>query len=329
MSRNRRPTKSLRGSAALAITMLALVTPRLAHAFCRTTTADFPADYNPALRGCFTEGLPLFWRGACVGYSINSAGSVHVPMAAATRVIDAAFATWNSASCQTGGAIGITTKNFGPVNCSEVRYNRQTGPNQNVIVFRDDGWDSSTPGYTLGLTTLSFDLETGEIFDADIELNAADNNLTTTTSVPTNGFDLLSIVTHEAGHFLGLAHAVDANATMYANYRPGTSDLRTLASDDVAGMCEIYPNSTERRVAASISAGGVVKATSCDFTPRHGFSTECEGAAVAPGPPGGGDCVCVAGPGAADRGKTSSVTLAALGAVAVLHRRRRVRRREM
>jgi hypothetical protein len=51
-------------------------------------------------------------------------------------------------------------------------------------------------------------------------------------------FDLQAILTHEAGHFLGLAHATDTNAIMYAYYQPGAIQL---TSDDVDAICTVYP----------------------------------------------------------------------------------------
>jgi hypothetical protein len=258
--------------AALALSIALIASSREAHAFCRTTTTPVPADYSPQ-RGCFTEGLPLFWKGACVGYSVNSAASVHIPLATATTVIDGSFTTWNEVKCGAGN-IGISTSNVGTADCAEVRYN-PNGPNQNVVVFRDTTWPYSDPNNTLGLTTVTFNADTGEIYDADMELNATGKNLSTSATVPANGFDLLSVVTHEAGHFLGLAHATDASATMFASYKPGTTTLRTLSADDNAGICEIYPNATTRNVAASVSSMGVIAADACDSTPRHGFGTTC------------------------------------------------------
>jgi MYXO-CTERM domain-containing protein len=254
----------------MAVTMLGR--PREAQAFCRTTTTPVPADYSPS-RGCFTEGLPLFWKGACVGYSPNSAASVHIPLATATSIIDQSFTTWNEVKCGSG-SIGIATSDVGPADCSEVRYN-PNGPNQNVIVFRDTTWPYSDPNNTLGLTTVTFNADTGEIYDADMELNATGKNLSTSMTVPANGFDLLSVITHEAGHFLGLAHATDPTATMFASYKPGTTTLRSVAADDIAGICSIYPTTTERNVATSVSPSGVLPADACDATPRHGFGSTC------------------------------------------------------
>jgi MYXO-CTERM domain-containing protein len=285
-----------------------LAFPRDANAFCRTTTTPVPADYSPS-RGCFTEGLPLFWKGACVGYSVNGAASVHIPQATATTVIDGSFTTWNEVKCGAGN-IGVTTSNVGTVECSEVRYN-PNGPNQNVVVFRDTTWPYSDPNNTLGLTTVTFNADTGEIYDADMELNATGKNLSTSATVPANGFDLLSVVTHEAGHFLGLAHATDASATMFASYKPGTITLRTLAADDIAGICEIYPNATTRNVAASVSSMGVIAADACDATPRHGFGSTC---AENPAPADSKTSGCAVAPTGASRGSGVG-TVALLGLV--------------
>jgi len=304
--------------AALAMPIALMMCPREAHAFCRTTTTPVPADYSPS-RGCFTEGLPLFWKNACVGYSPNSAASVHIPLATATTVIDSAFTTWNEVKCGAGN-IGITTSDVGPADCAEVRYN-PNGPNQNVIVFRDTTWPYSDPNNTLGLTTVTFNADTGEIYDADMELNATGKNLSTSATVPANGFDLLSVITHEAGHFLGLAHATDPTATMFASYKPGTTTLRTLAPDDIAGICDIYPTSTERNVAASVSPMGVIAADACDATPRHGFGSTC---AENPAPADSKTSGCSAAPPGPSGSGTSAAALfaIALGFLGISRRKR-------
>ena len=191
---------------------------------------------------------------------------------------------------------------------------------EDVIVFRDDTWPYHDPNSTLGLTTVTFDAVTGEIYDADMEINASGKNLTTSTFVPPNGFDLLSVVTHEAGHFLGLAHATDAKATMYASYRPGTSALRTLFADDAAGLCDIYPSATARNVAA----GAVTPATACDPTPRHGFSATCD-ANPAPSDPAATHSGCSVAPSvhASGTGAGAAAAWASVGLLAAFLAKRR------
>ncbi len=308
-----------RAGAAMSIALLALLAPRDAGAFCRTTTTPIPANYNPS-RGCFTDGLVLFWKNACVGYSVNSAASSTVELSTATTVIDQAFNSWNAVACG-AGTVGISTSNLGTVECSEVRYN-PNGPNQNVIVFRDDKWPYSDPNNTLGLTTVTFNADTGEIYDADMELNATAKNLSTSTTVPANGFDLLSVVTHEAGHFLGLAHATNPTATMYASYRPGTSTLRTLTPDDIAGICDIYPTATERTVDKLVAATGTLAADACDPTPRHGFASTCAENPSPGGSSGGGGCAVAPGHEESSGGEGAPLLVLAAGLLVGLRRKR-------
>jgi MYXO-CTERM domain-containing protein len=53
--------------------------------------------------------------------------------------------------------------------------------------------------------------------------------------------DLRNTLTHEVGHFVGLAHARDPAATMDASTQMREVEKRTLAADDVDGVCAIYP----------------------------------------------------------------------------------------
>jgi hypothetical protein len=121
---------------------------------------------------------------------------------------------------------------------------------------------------------VTYDPDTGEIYDADMEINAT-VPLSLGDPIPADGYDLLSIVTHESGHFLGMAHSGDDQATMFAHYVQGTTTLRTLSSDDVSGLCSIYLPNGNRAVAPSVVSSGPVMEDPCDPTPRHGFSTQC------------------------------------------------------
>jgi hypothetical protein len=294
--------------------------PSAAHAFCRTTTVPVPASYSPT-RGCFTEGKVLFWKGQCVSYSPQQDASAKIPFDTAKPIIDQAFATWTAVSC-TGGTVGIAASSTDPVACSEVRYN-QNGPNQNVVVFRDTTWPYNDPNNTLGLTTVTFNADTGEIYDADMEINETGDNLSVGDPVPPKGFDLLSVITHEAGHFFGLAHATSSSSTMFASYKPGTTSLRKLSADDIDGLCTIYPDASERTVDKAVSPTGIVPSDACDSTPRHGFGTTC---AENPPPQQASGCSAAGGArpeGAAGRGSSAAALSLAL---ALLVRRRHGRR---
>lgn len=247
----------------------ALLAATPAAAFCRTTTCvpGETCEYDPAT-GCALTGLPLEWKRPCVSFGVQQDASPlrGISYDEAHGIIENAYANWLASPCE-GGLPSIDIADFGPIACAQPEYN-QAGPNANVWMFRDDVWGeddgrgtaaSETPSGTLAITIITYNPETGEIFDADVEINSLQVPITTSdTDVQ---FDLASIVTHEAGHFLGLSHSRVPDSTMRERYLPGTTTLRQLSEDDHAGMCSIYPPDRE------LPAG--------NCTPRHGFSSSC------------------------------------------------------
>jgi hypothetical protein len=255
--------------------------PRSAEAFCRTTTA--PDECNAWRKaggtGCCPYGLPLYWKNACVGYSLQKDASRYVTLKKATAQVAQAFERWTSLECNgtvtgDGGVdrVSVDVRDLGPVTCDEVRY-ETNGPNQNVIVFRDDAWTHTDSDNTLGLTTVQFEPRTGEIRDADIEINTAQQLIAFTDEVPEDKYDFQSIITHEAGHFLGLAHSPKPEAAMFATHEKGSTRIRDLDEDDVRALCDIYPPDGTR----SVGDGGLfaIKAGSCDPTPPRGLARQC------------------------------------------------------
>lgn len=263
----------------------------LAH--CRTLACPLPADFAPLPDACTPpdfaslcasqnpprKAIPVWWRNACVSYDLNQNASKQVPYAVADSLFAEAFAKWTSLDCAgpagaDGSArISIDTRDWGPVSCDQVQYNQSQG-NQHVIIFHDDVWPYDDQYNTLGLTTITYDPDTGEIYDADMEINAT-VPLSISDPVPPNGYDLRSIITHESGHFLGMAHSGDTFATMFASYTQGTTTMRSLKDDDISGLCSIYLPSGMRSVDPSVANGGLVPEDPCDPTPRHGFSSTC------------------------------------------------------
>ncbi|MGD0678568.1 MAG: matrixin family metalloprotease [Polyangiaceae bacterium] len=257
--------------------IVALAAPE-ARAFCRAISQDIPPSYNPAVSGCFMgsggPAYPLYWANLCVSYSLQKNASVQIPLETARGVAQQAFAAWNQVPCGDGGTASITASEMEPpdadgVDCDEVQYNKW-GPNQHVIVFRDDGWpDQGDSVNTLGLTTMTFDITDGEIFDADTEINSSDGvELVAGPPAPAGTYDLLTILTHEAGHFLGLAHSADETAMMYAFYQNGGAS--TLQPDDIEGICSIDSPDGMRS-----TFSGAIQGSACCPIPRHGFTSEC------------------------------------------------------
>jgi hypothetical protein len=212
-----------------------------AHAYCRTTSIPASPSFQPTGDNCWTKGVPVWWKDACLSYEIESTGGKNLPLDAVSQVAKESFATWTSAQCSSGGTITMTVSEGKtvPVACTAVGYVKGAKNNVNEIIFHDDGWPYNDGFNTIALTTLTFNSDTGQILDADIELNTTSGMITTGTPTATT-FDLQSVLTHESGHFFGLAHSGHAEATMYSMYKPASVSMRVLAADDIAGICSVY-----------------------------------------------------------------------------------------
>lgn len=292
-----------RGLALLAGVGLLLVAAR-AEAFCRTTTCG-PGECTaaPDCAYCLTGGLPLYWPGGCASFSVQQAGSALRQISATTteQIVQAALGQWIGVDCGGGAHPSLALFQSQQVVCDKQEYN-QDAPNANVWMYRDDFWPYAGSGSTLALTTVTYNVKTGEIYDADVEINSVEVPLTVGDAQVQA--DLESIVVHEAGHFLGLSHSCSKDATMYASYVFGDVGLRSLDADDVAGICAVYPPGKDT--------------SQCDPTPRHGFSVDC-------GAPVEEKGCCTTAPGRAGSSDALAVALA-FGAVALGAARKRPRK---
>jgi Matrixin len=240
--------------------------------------------------GCATRGEELFWPDACVTYAVHSSGSPLRGISAydLDQAMRMAFSTWLGTECPEGGTPSIGVIALGGASCDEVEFNppemgRAGAPNANIVMFRDDAWPYPGERFVIARTSVTFDPNTGAIFDADIEINSFDNDFSTTDE-PT-ATDLQAVLTHEVGHFLGLDHSTFLNATMQANYDSSSLGARTLSSDDIAGICSIYSPLAE---GAQLTCPG-------GTGPHHGYSRDCGSDARA-------DAGCLSLAGAPTRG---------------------------
>jgi hypothetical protein len=220
-------------------------------------------------------GVALAWSKTCLGIiaypaALGDMMSEDQVMAAAS----AAAAAW-SAPAVSGTALDIQ------VVASLEPPPTASFDGQNSLIFRRDSWCKATdPAGTcsydpsaLALTSVFARASTGEILDADIEVDAVlftwgDVELAALggTTTAAGEQDLQNALTHEMGHFIGLDHtcalpgqphpldnlgnpvpdcdsAPEAvrETTMFPSAEPGDLSKRTLAPDDEQAVRDIYP----------------------------------------------------------------------------------------
>ncbi len=298
--RRPRPARAPFSALALPVALAVFSVAPEASAFCRSTTCtgDCPRDEEE----CKTTGKKLFWKTACVGYSVHEDGTENLPMKHVRPAIARSFGAWVDLECEDGGFATISFSELDDVSCHRTEYNPDD-PNANIVLFQDTKWGYTSADNNLAKTTVTFDDETGEILDADIEVNHAYNGFTISDS--NVDYDLVSVLTHEAGHFIGLDHTLDSVATMNATYEKGTVDLRTIEPDDVAAACAAYPSDRD---------------AACKTEPKGGLGDECGGTPSDPGAPvDEGGCSVGADP---VRGSLAGAFAVALAGVLLRARRR-------
>ncbi|AUX25415.1 hypothetical protein SOCEGT47_059610 [Sorangium cellulosum] len=266
-------TKGVMSCCAAAVLAVLASAPR-ASAYCRSNSCK---DTSLCLQDDQPVGtcMPLRWPNPCIGFAVQEDASREISYQQISDTLDAAFRTWEAAPCG-DGTPSLRVHNFGPVTCGKVELNARdkrtrivdglVPGNANVVVFRDMSWLShaSHNPIMLALTTVQFDTRTGNIWGADMEINTDLFDFSLDEGAPAPKYDLLSIVTHEVGHFLGLDHSLAGpEATMHFMYDAlDPLSFRTLHADDIAGICQIYPPRD-------------LSAEECNPLPPHGFSPEC------------------------------------------------------
>lgn len=245
-----------------------------ASAYCRTTTCTRNTT-NPACdvdsEGCAVTGAPLYWPDSTMDLAVFPEGSVKRGISAETtkNVVRRALSAWTTVECDgtdpsmaVGDVRVLTDAEVGDIS------ERLTGDDDahlgiRVLRFHDLEWPYPAGGHDVALTTTTYGTKDGRIYGTDIELNSANHNFTAGDAAA--DFDLLSVLTHESGHVFGLDDLPTPGATMFGAYHGG-GDLspRTLSSDDVAGMCAIYPPG---RFPSDDDAGGCT----CRVDGRSGF----------------------------------------------------------
>jgi hypothetical protein len=238
------------------IVLVTLVT--IAAATSPGTTAAFVLKHTSA-------GSTIRWGGGCVFIHINSHGSDDISDGSDVSAVKQAMESWRGSTrhCSYLQLIPVESPDAVPgVAPEEVG---DDGKNENVVYWIERGWRHDQDA--IGLTALFYiddanSPKDGRLFDADITLNGESFRFSTDGNP--DMIDVQSVLAHELGHLMGLDHPCDTGededllstsspdptssadssileSTMYPSFEPGETKKRTPESDDIEGVCELYP----------------------------------------------------------------------------------------
>lgn len=180
------------------------------------------------------EPLPTYWDEPCISFHLNEVGTTLMDFGVVREVVKASIAAWDL-----GERTSLKAFYAGETNEDRIGYNPYIKENTNIITFRDTDWEGSRA--VMAYTSVTSRISTGEIFDADLELNSQYYKFGVVTENNKGVVDLQNTVTHELGHVFGLDHSDDETATMYWVADAGDTFMRDLAPDDIEGIMTVYP----------------------------------------------------------------------------------------
>ncbi|HMI90169.1 MAG TPA: matrixin family metalloprotease, partial [Polyangiales bacterium] len=184
----------------------------------------------------------LRWTRGCVRYGFHRDLFERLPLLRERQIrtdAEAAFAAYREVDC---GRSPFDVQALPAVSGADRAEFNWDVENESLIAARSsEEWTAlEYDENAIALTLLFFDPDSGEIYDADMELNAGIGELTHCDQRCSAGqVDLPSTLIHEAGHYLGLGHSTVQGSTMSSHADVGTLDKRTLEDDDRDGYCAL------------------------------------------------------------------------------------------
>jgi hypothetical protein len=219
-----------------------------AQAYCRSTACE-PSleDCTTDDKGCPRSGPPLSWKALPLPYRFHAGGTNKLDMDKVREASRRAFDAWSNVTCsgkrtslrfEEGADIPGTQPLTGPAK-AKVSFG---------IYFRDDDWPYDDGEESLALTNQTYGKTNGFIDYSSIEVNTTTR--TYRLSDADQGIDFQAVLTHEVGHYIGLAHSSVDGSIMAPSYcqssdrcNGSTDQARALADDDIMAVCALYPPS--------------------------------------------------------------------------------------
>ncbi len=214
-----------------------------------------------------SKGDLVHWDEASVGYTIDP--SIDTNVQNGSTATAHAMDSWSG----TVGAPDLVIKSRDELSPTKPGFDSKNG-----IFYMRGGY--APAGKALAITVLTYDNTSGRILDADVIFNGsytfevlaapgtqdfaktdeasasaahpsntdglthADEGILTSGSV----YDLHHVIAHELGHSLGMNDEMGRkDALMYRYSAPNDATMRSPASDDIAGLAELYSTKLEAR----------------------------------------------------------------------------------
>jgi len=231
------------------------------------------------VRSTNASGTPLAWGKSDLMLLQMQPGPPDLSGLDARTAIQAALAAWSYP------IVGCTKLELKLVTDTAGMVPQVANDMRPQLIFRTDRWCDGMNCHDpagLAVTSVFARASDGTIVDVDIELNAVNHRW---TMIPAGGVnplpgarDLSNVLAHELGHLLGLSEVCIAGpssptsprdhlgnpvppcanapaelreATMFPELPPDDTGKRTLAADDILGVCALFP----RNPAAAQDAG--------------------------------------------------------------------------
>ena len=233
--------------AALAFTVLAAFGAPDAHAFVVKKTV---------------KGELVHWDQRTVDYTFDP--SVDTNVADAVSATGRAMASWS-------GTVGAPDLQGHAASTVKDPPQKPGFDQKNGVFYMPNGY--APAGRALAITVLTYDNSSGRILDADIIVNGSYKFAVLGAALDVSGqqqigrahpsntdgishqeearatdtvYDLHHVVAHELGHSLGMNDEMERkDALMYRYSSPNDATLRAPASDDIAGLAELYSTKLE------------------------------------------------------------------------------------